>query len=290
MPAGGSSEPDVGEGAGRGEGAPPPAAGRPLLPHAPEQVAPGADPARVPSGDGLSMYDEMASWFDLLGSPGDYAGIAAFLLDLLRRHVRGPLEALLELGSGGGNTASHLGRDVHLVLTDLSPAMLDLSRALNPAAEHVRGDMRTLRLGRQFDAVLATDGVMYMTTPADLRDAVQTAWVHLRPGGAAVFAPGCTRETFEPATRHGGSDGAGKRALRFLEWDHDPDPLDTWYVAEFAMLLRDAGGAVRARHDRHVLGLFGRDHWMAYLRDAGFEPEAIAGPAGAPVFVGRRPA
>ena len=86
--------------------------------------------------------------------------------------------------------------------------------------------MRTLRLGRTFDAVLVHDAVMYMTTEADLRQAIETAYVHVRPGGVAVFAPDFVKETFKPSTDHGGHDGDG-RALRYLEWSFDPDPDDT---------------------------------------------------------------
>ncbi len=141
-------------------------------------------------GDGLRLYDELADWFHLLTAPEEYADEAAFILDLLRERVDGPLETLLELGSGGGNTASHLRAHLRLTLTDLAPAMLDLSRTLNPGCEHLLGDMRTLRLGRTFDAVLVHDAIMYMTSEADLRAALETAFVHLRPGGAAVIAPG----------------------------------------------------------------------------------------------------
>ena len=51
--------------------------------------------------------------------------------------------------------------------------MLALSRALNPECEHLAGDMRTLRLGRVFDAVFVHDAVCYMTTRADLREFIQ---------------------------------------------------------------------------------------------------------------------
>jgi len=44
--------------------------------------------------------------------------------------------------------------------------MLELSRTINPEAEHILGDMRTLRLGRTFDAVLIHDAICYMTTEA----------------------------------------------------------------------------------------------------------------------------
>ena len=69
-------------------------------------------------GDGLRLYDELAGWFHLLTAPEEYADEAAFILDLLREHVDGPLATLLELGSGGGNTASHLRAHLRLTLTD----------------------------------------------------------------------------------------------------------------------------------------------------------------------------
>jgi ubiquinone/menaquinone biosynthesis C-methylase UbiE len=55
---------------------------------------------------------------------------------------------LLELGSGGGNNASHLKAHFSLTLVDLSQGMLDLSRRLNAECEHIQADMKTLRLAR----------------------------------------------------------------------------------------------------------------------------------------------
>ena len=66
--------------------------------------------------------------------------------------------------------------------------------------------MRTLRLQRQFDAVLVHDAVAYMTTRADLAALVAaTAFAHTRPGGAALFAPFLAelREAREPPSRNG---------------------------------------------------------------------------------------
>jgi len=239
-------------------------------------------------GDGLRLYDELADWFHLLTAPAEYGDEAAFILDLLRSHVDGPLETLLELGSGGGNTASHLRAHLRLTLTDLAPAMLDLSRNLNPGCEHLLGDMRSVRLGRAFDAVLIHDAVMYMTTEADLRAAFETAFVHLRPGGAAVIAPDCVRETFQPKTDHGGHDGSG-RALRYLEWSYDPDPDDTTFVTDFALLLREGSDDVRVRFDRHVEGLFPRATWLDLLGAVGFAASVVVDQWERDVFIAVRP-
>jgi SAM-dependent methyltransferase len=202
---------------------------------------------------------------------------------------------VLELGCGGGNNTFHLKSHFTLTLTDLSPRMLEMSRAINPQCEHLQGDMRSIRLGRLFDAVFIHDAVCYLTRLVDLRQAVETAWMHCRPGGVALFAPDFTRETFQPGTSHGGSDG-NSRSLRYLEWTWDPDPSDDTYIADFAYLLRDEEGEVRVKSDRHVLGLFSRSQWLETIRAAGFLPQAAPYPLneiaqGTPeVFLGLKPA
>jgi trans-aconitate methyltransferase len=236
------------------------------------------------------MYGALADWFHVLTPPEEYGAEAAFLFDLVRRHARGPVETLLELGSGGGNAASHLRDKVKVTLSDLSPDMLVQSERINPGVEHVVGDMRTLRLDRTFDAVLIHDAIVYMTSEADLRAALTTAFEHLRPGGAAAFAPDHVLERFKPSTDHGGEDGPDGRSLRYLEWTTDPDPTDTTYVVDYALLLRDAEGFVRVEHDRHVEGLFPVATWVDLLQDVGFEHvESVDDEWQRVDFVGRRP-
>ncbi|HEY8516901.1 MAG TPA: class I SAM-dependent methyltransferase [Candidatus Binatia bacterium] len=220
------------------------------------------------------LYGELASWWPLLSPPEHYAEEAAIYRDLMIAACDEPPRSLLELGSGGGNNASHLKAWFTMTLVERSPGMLDVSQALNPECEHVLGDMRDVRLGRTFDAVFVHDAIAYMTTLADLERAMRTAFVHCRPGGAALFAPDAVRETFRPTTHAGGHDGV-TRSLRYLEWIWDPDPEDSTYVADFAYLLREASGTPRVVHDRHVVGLFARADWMRLLREVGFEPECV---------------
>ena len=97
----------------------------------------------------LRMYSEIADWWPILSNPDDYDEEAGIFKETLTRASTGPLETVLELGCGGGNNASHLKADFDMTLVDLSPDMLDVSRALNPECEHVVGDMRTVRLDRE---------------------------------------------------------------------------------------------------------------------------------------------
>ena len=158
-----------------------------------------------------------------------------------------------------------------MTLTDTSPHMLAQSRELNPECEHVEGDMRTLRLGRTFDRVFIHDAIGFMTTHAELVQAIETAFVHCRVGGVAVFAPDWVRETLRPCTAHGGHDGVD-RSLRYLEWTWDPDPSDSQYVVDLVYAFRDQGGSIRVDHDRHDLGVFFRREWLRALVQAGFDP------------------
>lgn len=240
------------------------------------------------------LYRDLATWYRLLTPREDYAGEAACYRTLFENEARRPLRTLLELGCGAGHNASYLKADYTLTLVDLSPDMLALSRALNPEAEHLLGDMRTVRLGRQFDAVLMHDAVSYMTTEPDLRAAIATAAIHCAPGGVALFMPDGTRETFAPGTDSGGVDLDG-RGLRYLEWRWDPDPADTTCTVDMAIMTRERDGSVEVTHDRHIVGLFSRDTWLRLLGEAGFEARAVKPEAGAvewgsaEIFVARRP-
>ena len=220
------------------------------------------------------FYGDLARWWPLISPPGEYAEEAAFAAKVLGS-ASIPVREVLELGSGGGHNAHHLKAGFAMTLVDISEEMLAVSRRLNPECDHHRGDMRTLRLGRSFDAVFVHDAIGYMTTEADLRQAIETAFVHCRPGGIAVFLPDDTRESFEETSDHGGSDDGDGRGVRFLEWTWDPDPEDTWTVTEYAFLLRDVDGSVQVVHESHRLGLFGRDDWLRLLAAAGFDPKAV---------------
>jgi trans-aconitate methyltransferase len=230
----------------------------------------------------------------MLSSPDEYAEDARIFVEILTEAAGSRPRTLLELGSGAGNTASHYKHDVNATLVDMSPQMLAVSQRLNPECEHLQGDMRTVRLGRTFDAVLVHDAVQYLTTHDDLRLTLATAFAHCRPGGAALFAPDYTRETFVPATTHGGHDG-DDRAMRYLAWISDPDPSDTTYVVDFAYLFHETGQPTRSTYERHVQGLFGRVDWLQHLEEVGFQasmhPFAHSElPAGAVVvFVGTKP-
>lgn len=224
----------------------------------------------------MKLYDELAEWWPLVSAPADYASEAAEYARLLRLYARETVHDVLELGSGGGNNANFLKREFSLTLVEPSAGMRKVSRALNPECDHQAGDMRTVRLGRTFDAVFVHDAISYMRTEADVRDLLTIVALHLRPGGVALLTPDATVETFQPGTHVGGGDepaataGAPSRSLRYLEWTL---PLERegskGYSVHYVLLLRDRDGSVRAVHDAHECGLFSRASWLRLIEAAG---------------------
>ena len=236
------------------------------------------------------LYSDLAGWFHLLTAPHEYRDEARYYGDRIVEAASDPVHTVLELGSGGGNNASHMKRRFAMTLSDLSPDMLEVSRRINPELQHVQGDMRSLRIaGAKFDAVFVHDAVSYLASEADVRDMAGTAASHCRPGGAVLVVPDYVRESFAPPyVERGGHDSPDGHGMRYLMWTTDPDPSDSTYVTDFAYLLRDSDGSVRVEHDRHVFGIFPESLWTDALESAGFEVTVQTDPWGARVFAGTK--
>jgi hypothetical protein len=218
----------------------------------------------------MKLYGELAEWWPIVSTPADYAGEAALYRGILQAAVPSARQ-LLELGSGGGNNASHLKRWYEMTLVDVSPDMLRVSGALNPECAHHEGDMRTVRLGRTFDAVFVHDAIGYMLDERDLAAAIATVAAHTRPGGACLLVPDHTGESFKPDTGHGGHDDARSgRGVRYLDWSLAPASGETTHVTHYVFVLRERDGRMRVVHDEHRGGLFPRATWFRLLDENGF--------------------
>lgn len=144
----------------------------------------------------MTTFQQYASYYDLLYSDKDYCGEAAFVADLISRHVPAAT-SILELGCGTGIHALALTRRGYAVAgVDLSHEMVAqarkrLSRATLSArmcASFNQGDIRTVRLTETFDAVISLFHVMsYQITDSDVLATLTTAEQHMKPSGIVVF-------------------------------------------------------------------------------------------------------
>ena len=218
------------------------------------------------------LYSELAWLWPTLSPPEDYAEEATHWRALLEEKLGPGRHAILELGVGGGHNLSHIADGFDAAAVDVSAEMIEHSQRLNPGVEHHVGDMRSVRLGRTFDAVLIHDAISYIVSETDLKATMRTAAVHLQAGGILIMAPDYVKETFSGGSVRCKTRTGENFTLTRLEYEYDPDPNDSTYVTLFTHIIR-RGGAVEIEHDRHVLGLFGMTTWLTLMDRAGFDAE-----------------
>ncbi|MFE0758882.1 class I SAM-dependent methyltransferase [Inquilinus sp. NPDC058860] len=100
--------------------------------------------------------------------------------------------SVLDLGCGTGWLAAALAAEAERAVFGVDPAgaMLDIARA-RPGGDRVtwvRGDGRSVRLGRRFDLVVLTGHAFQVfLTPEDQLAALRTIAAHLAPTGRFIF-------------------------------------------------------------------------------------------------------
>lgn len=217
-----------------------------------------------------SAYNELAWTEEWLADPADYEREVGILTGLLRGAAGQPLGTLLHLGCGAGGHDTFFKRDFTVTGVDLSQGMLAMARGRHPEIEYIEGDLRTVRLGRRFDAVVIPDCIDYMVTREELRLALGTAAAHLGPGGVLLVV-GKTAEQFQDNNfaYTGERDGI---QVTVLENNYVNPWRPETYEATLVYLVRRRG-ELTLHTDRHLLGLFPLAAWEEVFREAGMAME-----------------
>ncbi|MBI5067024.1 MAG: class I SAM-dependent methyltransferase [Deltaproteobacteria bacterium] len=108
---------------------------------------------------------------------------------MFARFLDAPPASILDVGCGTGRDLASLARDgADCTGVDILPAMIEFGRAARPQLRLEVGDMRSLRLGRTFDAILCMgSALMYAIADRDLRATLQTFAAHAHPGTLLVL-------------------------------------------------------------------------------------------------------
>jgi SAM-dependent methyltransferase len=220
------------------------------------------------------LYDDLADLWPLISPTSHYvaevAALRRVLEDYLPEVAEGARPAVLELGAGAGRTIHHLGDGFDAVAVDLSAPMLAHCRKLNPQVPTHVGDMRSIRLDRRFDAVLAHDALDHMTTLEDLAAACDTAAAHLAPGGIFLAGPTYFAEHFvdgETAFDCCGAVNLDVDYVSSVERSHDRAPT---YDLVTTLIIR-RNGRLSVVEDRQPCGLFATAQWRTVLDECGFD-------------------
>jgi SAM-dependent methyltransferase len=144
----------------------------------------------------LNAFERSVDFYDDLYEGKDYAAEADYLNTLIREYLP-EARSLLDLGCGTGRHAiQFIEKGYTVVGVDRSPEMIRRAQAhREQLSPHIRervlfeqGDIRDLRLGRSFDAVVALFHVVsYQISNDDLISALTTAKAHMEPNGLFIF-------------------------------------------------------------------------------------------------------
>jgi len=222
--------------------------------------------------DERRLYEDLVWVWPIMSPPEDYVEEGRKLSELIKERSPAGAETLLHLGCGGGHNDHTLKDYFKVTGIDISEPMLELAGRLNPEVDYHQGDMRSVRLGKTFDAVVGLDSLAYMQTEEELRGVFETAYLHLKPGGVFLAFPEFTRERFQQNWAHSSSHSSGDVSITYFENYYDPDPGGTIIEATFIYLIRQ-GGKLEIETDRHLCGIFGMETWLSLLNETGFEVE-----------------
>lgn len=159
------------------------------------------------------QFEAYSRYYDLLYQDKDYTREVEYAEGLLKTYGRGP-RTILELGCGTGRHAAILAsKGFEVTGVEVSDDMLQqsLARIANLTMSNVpgsfsacQGDARSVRLGKDFDAVISLFHVVsYQTENEHIKAMLETVSKHLKPGGVFVFDVwyGPAVLTLRPTTR-----------------------------------------------------------------------------------------
>ena len=132
-------------------------------------------------------FEISGRYYDLLYGEKDVAAEVSYLKMLLQRHGNSG-QSLLEFGSGTGRHGRRLAAGGYVVHGIERSSTMLAAVTPTPGFSCQLGDITTVRLERQFDAVLAVFHVIsYQIDDRTLQATLANAACHLAPGGLFVF-------------------------------------------------------------------------------------------------------
>lgn len=212
-------------------------------------------------------YNALAWTEELLSSPEDYEAEVAVYVDLIRQAADEPPRSLLHLGCGAGGMDQVFKRHFSVTGVDLSAGMLTLAKAAHPELEYIEADMRSLQLGRSFDAVVIPDSIDYMASRDELRQALHSAARHLKPGGVLLVVAK-PREIFQN-NNFAYTGERGDTHLTLQENNYINPYRPETYEATLTYLIRQRGELI-IHHEQQLLGLFDLQTWQELFSESGF--------------------
>ena len=238
----------------------------------------------------VRMYEDLAWTWPIISPPEEYEEEAEQFIKAILDHSKIEVKTVLDMGCGGGHVDVHLKRDFAVTGADLSEGMLANARRLNPEVRYVNDDMRDLRLSETFDAVIIADAIMYMKSQDELKAAFETAFEHLKPGGAFCTYVEESPDRFDNGSTYISVREKDNARITLIEHQIGENVEDGVFESIFVYVI-NTDGQITVEIDRHEFGIFPLETWRRLLEEAGFEVHETVYDAddGYPMFIGVKP-
>lgn len=227
-------------------------------------------------------YDEI---YEALGK--DYAAEAHKVHQFIRKHQRTAGNSLLDVGCGTGTHAGLLREQYQVTGLDLDAKMLTIARRKNPEIRFHQADMTGFDLGRQFDVVACLFGsIGYVKTKAGLKKAIKTMGSHLLPDGMLLIEPWFSPDRW--SLRRVSIVRVEKPNLKIIRMSYG-SKKGKISLLDFHYLIGTPQG-IEHRVERHEMGLFTHQEYLAAFRSAGLKVTYDKkGLDGRGLYMGRKP-
>ena len=219
------------------------------------------------------LHNQLARYYDRVYSFKDYLDESVRLQNLIIKYLETGGNSLLDVACGTGLHLKHLKDDFSCTGVDISKNILKIAKKNVKEVTFKEADMKTLRLGKQFDVIICLlSSIGYVKTVASLEKTIQNFSKHLKKGGLALIEPSHTKSAYvngEPRiTVHNGKDAKIARV-------NVTKIRQATAVLNMHMLIAERGKDAKYFVDRHELGLFGINNTLRIMQAAGLKSKYL---------------
>lgn len=219
------------------------------------------------------LHNKLAKYYDRVYSFRDYLDEAVRLQNLIIKYLESGGNTLLDVACGTGLHLKYLKDDFSCTGVDISKSMLKFAKKNAKGVTFKEADMKTLRLGKQFDVIMCMlSSIGYVKTAARLEKTIQNFSKHLKKGGLALIEPSSAKSAYicgEPrVTTYDGKDAKIAR-INYTNF------RQTTAVLNMHLLIAERGKEAKYFVDKHELGLFGINNTLRTMKAAGLKSKHL---------------
>jgi ubiquinone/menaquinone biosynthesis C-methylase UbiE len=214
------------------------------------------------------MYKQLAKYYDIIYSWKDYAMEAEKVYQLIDDLKKSGGNELLDAACGTGEHDKYLMDYYTVTGVDLNEKMLEIARKKNKKIKYIKGDMRSINLHKQFDAVVCLfSAIGHLLTYENLEKAIANFSRHLKKGGVLVIEPFVSPKAFTTGVPH--SLYINEPDLKLVRMNVSRRKNGIAYL-DFHFLVGDKSG-IKYYLDKQKLALFDEKKFLQIMNNNGFK-------------------